>query len=273
MSPVFFPEKKDLPWEITSYDLLKMAAVLLMIVDHIGHYFFVDEMWFRVFGRMCVPMWFFLIGYARTRDIGKHMWIGMGLLVAANFVTGMGIFPLNILATMIFVRLVIDAVASRAARDKEIMAGISIIVVFLSLPTAAVWEYGTLGLLFAMLGWFMRNPDKLQFKIKGVVEAYILIMCVGAFGFIQAYMYFGFNDAQAAVLFAGLALVMLWLYRFRPGTYPKTSAALPGFVTVVAQFFGRRTLEIYVAHLIVFKFAALYLGDERFAWFRFDLLQ
>ncbi len=47
---------KILPRDLTSYDLLKTLAVILMIIDHVGHHFFPDEMWFRVVGRLCVPI-------------------------------------------------------------------------------------------------------------------------------------------------------------------------------------------------------------------------
>ena len=44
--------KAKLPAEITSYDLLKAAAVIIMIIDHVGYYFFIDEMWWRAVGRI-----------------------------------------------------------------------------------------------------------------------------------------------------------------------------------------------------------------------------
>ncbi len=37
-----------LPAPLTAYDLLKTLAIILMVVDHIGAYFFPDQMWWRV---------------------------------------------------------------------------------------------------------------------------------------------------------------------------------------------------------------------------------
>ena len=75
---------KNLPRDLTSYDFLKAVAVLLMVIDHVGFYFYPDQQWFRVFGRLCVPIWFFLIGYARSRDLSLYLWGGMILLVFAQ---------------------------------------------------------------------------------------------------------------------------------------------------------------------------------------------
>ena len=53
---------KALPKNITSYDLFKTLALVLMIADHIGFYFYPNELWLRAFGRLSAPMWLFLIG-------------------------------------------------------------------------------------------------------------------------------------------------------------------------------------------------------------------
>src|SRR5690606_10698014 len=117
---------------LTSYDLIKAAAVLLMIVDHVGYYFFPDQDWFRVFGRMCVPIWFFLIGYARSRDLSLPLWIGLAALVVANMIAGMSIFPLNVLGTMILVRLVLDRVMDVATENARALVGVTVVLTLLA---------------------------------------------------------------------------------------------------------------------------------------------
>ena len=47
---------KQLPANITSYDLFKALALVLMLADHIGYYFYDDVDWWRVAGRICVPI-------------------------------------------------------------------------------------------------------------------------------------------------------------------------------------------------------------------------
>ena len=56
----------DIP---SSYDFIKFVAVVLMVIDHIGYYFFPYDLMWRSFGRMCVPIWLFLAGYAKPSDV------------------------------------------------------------------------------------------------------------------------------------------------------------------------------------------------------------
>jgi hypothetical protein len=273
MFQLYPPSGKPLPKELTSYDFAKMYAVTLMLVDHAGYYFFAEEEfnWLRVIGRLCVPVWFFLIGYARSRDLSPRLWIGALILVGANIVTGQFIFPLNILATMIFIRIILDPVMERAVRDYEILIGIGFIALFMTIPLSSVWEYGSSGLFFAMFGWFMRNRERINYKYKGVVETFVLAFCVAFFGLLQT-LIFSFNETQSAVMVLGLIIVCSFLYFFRPETYPRFTGALPYPLVWLIQLFGRRTLEIYVLHLIAFKFVSLMSGDPRFGWFDFSFM-
>lgn len=261
--------KKILLAEITSYDLLKAFALLTMIVDHVGYYFFIEEEWFRVVGRLSAPVWFFLIGYAESRDLGEKMWGGLILLVAANFVVGFPAFPLNILATMIFIRLVIDATMRQALRDYEALIGVSLIVLFLVLPSMMVWEYGTLGLLFAMYGFMRRRPEALARLPRDSAALFITLSAAVYIGFQS--LLFGFEKIHILAFALGMIPVLLWLSSFRPKVYPDLTRGLTPPGAALVRLCGRRTLEFYVLHLVVFKIAALLLGDPRYSWFNLQL--
>jgi len=99
---------KPLSSVLTSYDFLKTAALLLMLVDHVGYYFYPDDVWMRVVGRFSAPVWLFLVGYARSRDLSWRLWAGMLVLAGTNYVAGMAQCPVNILATIIVCRLALD---------------------------------------------------------------------------------------------------------------------------------------------------------------------
>ncbi len=254
---------KALPKELTSYDLLKTVAIILMVVDHIGYYFFPEENWWRVFGRLCVPIWFFLIGYARSRDLGPKMWIGGLILVAGNVVAGLSIFPLNILGTMIAVRLLIDPVMKRALRQVSHLWGIAVLLTLLILPTVGITEYGTQALLTAMFGYLVRHQGEIDEAHK-FVPPYFMFALI-SFVIVQFVMFL-FNDAQVIVLSLGLLVVMGVLYFFKPVTYPRLTKALPGPFVKLVQLTGRRTLEFYVLHLLLFKGLGMWLDPERFSF-------
>ena len=71
---------RTLPKDLTSHDLLKAFAVIIMVIDHAGYYFFPDQEWWRAIGRIGFPIWFFLVGHARGRVISRKLIIGAGLL-------------------------------------------------------------------------------------------------------------------------------------------------------------------------------------------------
>ncbi len=263
---------KVLTRNLTSYDFFKTAAILLMLVDHVGDYFFEDQMWLRVVGRLCVPIWFFLIGYARSRDMGWRMWAGMAILVVANLVTGLGALPLNILGTMLFIRWSIDYVMRGTQRDQNVFWAIFFILSMLTVPTSFMFEYGVLGLIVAMFGYMVRayqdGAERYGRPVsRNDVQVY-MVASMFVFLLLQ-YVSFGFSHTQLMVLAAGISVVMFLLYGFSFKEYPELTVRMPRPVVGFFQLFGRRTLEIYVIHLLLFKTAGLlFVDDERFEFLR-----
>src|SRR5262245_8563877 len=102
--------------DLTSYDLLKALAIVLTVLYHLGYYFFPDQYWLFVPG-VLIPIWFFLIGYAKSRQI-PFFWIVAGLLLmVARVAFGGSILPLNILLFFIAIRLIIDDLAAYVIRS------------------------------------------------------------------------------------------------------------------------------------------------------------
>ncbi|MDB5492006.1 MAG: putative rane protein [Micavibrio sp.] len=263
---------KQLPGNITSYDLLKAFAILSMICDHVGYYFFDDQDWWRVAGRLCVPIWFFLIGYADSRDIGPRMWLGGIILVLANMMVGMWLFPLNVLFSMLVVRLCLDRLMQSCKTGYEGFIGVIIALLLLTPISYSYWEYGTEGVLMAMFGFLMKNrPQVTDVSNPATVPKAFALFCLSQFIFIQGVL-FGFNLAQMIVLSAGVFAVTYVLYFFRPMEYAGLTQKLPRLAVKGLQFLGRRTLEIYVAHLILFKFMMMAIEPGRFSWFHPTLM-
>lgn len=258
------PLTQKLTANLTSYDLLKALAVILMIVDHVGYYFYPEDNWFRVLGRLCVPIWFFLIGYARSRDLSWPIWAGMVVLVLANMVVGLSIFPLNVLGSMIAVRLLIDPLMQIMRRNAETFMCVSIVLLMVALPSFSYTEYGTQGLILAVFGYLLRHRPAIPgFKSAGALIMGYCMFCLAVFVVMQT-MVFGFDSTQMMVLLHGVAAVYVLLYFFQPKELPRLSAAIPGVVRGGVQFLGRHTLAIYVGHLLLFKAVALLGQPDRF---------
>lgn len=262
----------QLSGDITSYDLLKMVAVLLMIVDHIGAYFYPEEEWLRAVGRLCVPMWLFLIGYARTRDIPFMMWGGAGVLLVTNFLVGLPILAANILVTMILIRLVIDKVAVLSLKNVYFLIAVSAVLGILSLPTLLITEYGSGGLLLALGGYYLRHKKSVEDKGWPDDFAFKYMMFVIVIYALSQQLDFGFSVNAFVFVMGGSLLVGAGLMRFKPYAYEEASKKLPGILVKIIHLFGRRTLEIYVLHLVAFKLLALYFGYQGFNFMEFILI-
>jgi len=258
-------QRKNLPSDLTSYDFLKSVAIVLMIIDHLGAYFFPEEMWLRALGRICVPMWFFLIGYARTRDIPNQMWIGALIIMSASPLTGAPFFPINILVTMIAVRLSLDYLMAKSLESPLKLWGISILLLFLIIPTYVLSDYGTIGFFLAMFGYCVRLK---QDKGDDRVLTHFMLFSAGSL-ILVSQMVFAFSTPQFVVMSVGIVLTILSLQYFKPMTFPDLSNRLPWGVKGLIQLTGRRTLEIYVIHLVLFKILALMTGIEGFEFLTF----
>ncbi len=261
-------ENKKLPKSITSYDLLKTFAIITMIIDHVGYYFFPEQLWFRAIGRLCVPAWLFLIGYSKSKDITVTLIAGAIILMVANFVVGIYVFPANILATIIISRLIIDFVMKIFFKDKISLYFICFTFFILVIPSYLLFEYGSLAFIMVMFGWLVRN--KKEGDDKKIVDAFMMFSLLSFVIYQQ--VYFGFDNAQTVFLVLGVIAVNLVLYYFRPHEFVELTNRLNGGVVWFIQACGRHTLEIYVAHLIIFKFTALYLGYEGYGLFEFKLV-
>ena len=261
---------KPLTPNLTSYDFLKTAALLLMIVDHIGYYFYPDDMWWRAVGRMSAPIWLFLIGYAKSRDFSGRMWVAIAILTLCNWAVGQAILPLTILVTMLIARALIDPLMERLNRHREALWPISFMLFAGTLVTFMLFEYGSEAMLLVMFGYMVRNPDK--FPMKRADLMFFGFAAMLAHFLVQILMFFQFTTPQTVLIGGGLIAVLLVLLRFQPAQYTATDR-VPRPAVWLLQLCGRRSLELYVAHIVLFRFAAMQMGLIDAQYFDFHILQ
>ena len=252
-------DRKALPSDLTSYDFVKFAALALMVVDHVGAFFLVEEEWLRVIGRLSAPIWLFLVGYAKSRDFSDRMWIGIALLIGSNYLTTASFIPISILGTMLVCRVALDPLMNHIRKNPAALYPITVILCFLTLVTSQVFEYGACAMLAVILGYMTRNRETLPFTRN----QFLTYAIVSAFGYylIQAYYFFPgqFDFAQQVFAGVGLLAVFLGLTCFQPRQYPELTRKLTRPVAWVIQIGGRYSLEFYVGHLILFR-AIVYFG-------------
>jgi hypothetical protein len=226
-----------------------------MIIDHTGYYFFPDDLWWRAIGRLSAPVWLFLIGFARSRDLSPRLWAGAGILILASFACGDGIFPVNILVTILLIRIFIDRIAVYMLSEKQRMIAVAVLLFAAAIPTGIFMDYGSIGLIVALYGYLVRQrTEGRPVKAERIFAAYA---CFSYFFF--AFIAYGFAPAQSQFVMFGETLLFTLLYYFRPMVFtPHAPVVFPD----ILRFVGRHTLEIYVIHLLLFKFMAAWLGLE-----------
>ena len=262
---------KTFPKDLTSYDLLKAVAAIIMVIDHAGYYFFPDDLWFRAIGRIGFPVWFFLVGHARGREIPLRLLIGAGILVAGDMAAGASVFPLNALFTIVFIRLLIDPVMKVALEDARALGAMCLFLFLMVVPSYYVGEYGTQGLIMAMFGYAARHrPRVAGFKDEKSVVMALAVVALLSFVVIQQ-LIFGFTRPEMLAMFVGTMAVIGVLLSFKPANFPALTGKCPRLIAGTVRFMGRRTMEIYVAHLLLFKGLGMIWDPERFAAFHWHL--
>jgi hypothetical protein len=258
---------KTLTDKITSYDLLKTFAVIIMVVDHLGYYFFDDELWWRAVGRIGFPVWFFLVGHSTGRDLPTRLIVAACILQVVHSSVGLSFFPLNALFTIICIRLVMDPLMRFALQSRTRLWVLSIGLAVIAMPSYVLMEYGTLGLITAMFGYFVRhrqtiNDDKLVISF--------MLFALLTFVFYQQ-VNFGFSLTQFTFMALGTAAVRYSLLNFKALGYPGLTARCPAALSMFFRLCGRRTLEIYVVHLVIFDAIGVIFDLSGMGLFRWRL--
>ncbi len=255
---------QSLPEEITSYDLLKFVAVLLMVVDHLGYYFFYDDPWWRALGRIGFPVWFFLVGYSTGRKLPVRLTVSAIVVQISSGVVGLALLPLNALATIIAIRVAIDPLMRFALQSRTRLCLVCAALAAIVLPSCAITEYGTLGLITAMFGYVVRHR-----KTTGNDPFALRFMIFALLTFVSCeQLLYGFSTTQFMVMAICTAAMHYTILHFKPRIYPAMSATFPRALTAVIQLCGRRTLEIYVVHLIAFGVLGVMLEIPGMGWFQ-----
>ncbi len=238
------------PNSVSTIDLWKALAISLMLIDHYGHFFATDETIWRALGRTCVPIWFFLIGYARTRGV-PWTWVAAGVgLTALDFWGSSDTSDtyLNILLNFALIRFCLPWIERHVlvSRFRFVMfaAGLAAVEPF----AGRVLEYGTVGALLAMTGLAHRHWLASAHTPEEQAN-WIVRLAIAAFGII----YFAYVEHQIHLfplwqLLLMLSLMILFgigLVLFRPGRHHQA----PVLLAPALRFAGRYSLEIYSVHL------------------------
>ncbi|MCG6970574.1 MAG: conjugal transfer protein TraX [Gammaproteobacteria bacterium] len=268
--------------QANSHDWLKAIAILLMVVDHTGVYFFPDVYGYRFVGRFSFPVFFFLIGYTYNGlrqdtpadssawkdyyanlpaavqkfvvffwafNIKSDLMLCLLLITVANYVLIQDVFPLNILATVIVCRVALYLMDKYHILENWLLAS-WLLLTLLHVPLVFVFEYGGAAILISMAGYLIRQNRRGEIKAKTFIFLTYLMYCASQMIFFPA------TFDYLVALYTGMAALFVFLSDYKlQKTYllPNVTA-----VNYAVMFISRYSLYVYTAHLLAFKITAKY---------------
>lgn len=257
------------PAALTSYDLIKSVALVLTILGIVGYYFSPYTLWPHLMGLIGAPIWFFLIGFSKAREIPNSYWIFAVLIVVIELLSGGYLFPLNIVFGLILARIMVDGLAARTLRSRDTLIGMYFLLALPSLFALIFIQYGTLGLFFTLLGVMCR----LELEGRGVPKLHFWVFAIAGvltyasvMGGVMAFL----PLAEFIVLLAGLIAVCSIMSRFRPHVFDQTA----GLAWVYPlQLLGRRTIEVAFVFFVVLRAVMMVLMPEEVIFLDFGFFQ
>jgi hypothetical protein len=235
---------------VTTTDVLKLVGIVFVFIDHHGYFFDPENMWWRLFGRVAAPIFFFLIGFARTRKV-PWTWLAFGLvLTVVNAWKAESLWGpmVNILINFALLRALILPPVERHVMGRPLAVALLIAGCLPLIPiTDGPLEYGAGGWLWAFLGLAHRivledGTLQARWTRNGIATATAVAYIVRE---VHDYAFTGIQAAILVILVAGLCAVLI-RFRREPLTWqPPFPLALP------FELCGRYSLEIYGISVLV----------------------
>ncbi|MGL4440255.1 MAG: TraX family protein [Bosea sp. (in: a-proteobacteria)] len=238
---------------VTTIDLWKSAALLLILFDHLWFYIWPEHTWLTAIGRAALPIFFFLIGFARTRQVPWFWWIAGAGLTALDLWRhgGFDNICLNIMFNFAMIRLALPIIEKHVMGAWWRVALFALVLAAVMPAAGQVIEYGTAGWLLAIVGLAHRlardaGPDRARdpaWLVRRSLGAFVTIAYLG----MELHDY-GFGVAETWLMAGAVIIVSGLLLRFRLGA---VQWPIHSLFRTLAQQCGRRSLEIYILQIVI----------------------
>jgi hypothetical protein len=221
-----------------SYDWLKLAAIITMIIGHFGRFFEPDIDIYRGIGRMAMPLFLFLVGYSGKYGISKNL-LFLGLAVTFyKYAIGFDFYAANILITIFCARWLLAIVS---ADDWAFSYRKAIITVAVLCASFYGLNFGPLGFMFALIGAYMR------FAPKHYLRHWLLLGALVADFILQTYDHH--HTATYHAIFSAVSVALFFAFR---AFYIRTLDTGIRPINKIVLWISRHTLAISSLHYVVF---------------------
>jgi hypothetical protein len=176
-------------------DILKLIALISMIIDHLGFYFFPDYLIFRVLGRYAFPIFCFFAGFNFRGNLNyKILTYGIIFYIFSILVVFWQIIEVNILISIFLGQLYLK-IFEKQLRDSTKAFIHTIILACLWPVTHTIMEYGTLAIAFMIIGQVVKHSPQKTY-IPAFITSYLTYLNIAT----SFYMIFGAKEMIASLL-------------------------------------------------------------------------
>ena len=217
-------------------DLLKLVAIVVMVVDHLGTWFFPEMMTLRMIGRYAMPIFGFFVGYNFKNSVNFHiLYYGVILYLISTIFIIETFFSANILISLFLGQLYLLFFQEQLRNLTKGWLHF-IILVILSPFTSYLFDYGSLVIGIIVIG-YMVKVKSIDLKIAAFIITYIsLLHTVVNFS----------NLSTANLFFCGVIAIILYL-SLAYGSFEKK-------ITLNITPITRHALLIYCLHILIIEF-------------------
>lgn len=263
--------------KIDRTDWLKTFAIIFVLVDHFGYFFVDDAQWWNAAGRLAAPVFFFLLGFASSRQLPVS-WIVLGLMLTGleywnadgDWVT------LNILLSLALMRVLRPHISAFLVNCGWVGFLILLAVLFALIPyTSQIVDYGSEGWLWTMFGVCQRlyvdHSARTELKHGGpsqeamphkrneaAIRRFLAGMAATLIYLWQEQIEFEFSMVQLTCVIVGIGLLAFYLAGFQRGLSPVQP---PQPIARAVAFVGKHTLEIYAFQLAACELITKFFPD------------
>ncbi len=215
-------------------DILKIIAIICMIIDHMGLYFFPETWILRTVGRYAFPIFCFFAGFNfRNRLRPKVLIYGIALYLFTTAVIFQQILEANILISIFVGYVYLIIFQSRLNNFWNAYTHFLLLACFWPL-TSDFLEYGTLTIAMMVLGYSVKNSF-ISLPIAAFTAAYTSLL----YTMIIYFNYFKTPEFIATAIVIGSIYFSLTFKNFRQTNNLN--------LTIISN----NLLAIYCIHLVI----------------------
>jgi hypothetical protein len=233
--------------DVNRYDILKTVALTAMIVDHLGLYIFKNVFFFRVIGRVSMPIFAILYGFSYKKANHQILVCAVIMSIIAGYLH-YPVMPLNILYTLYIFGFTLKSVERFYRKHEPFFLFVLVMFLFLIIPSGLFVEYGFAVLYYMFFGVLVKKENLSSYDKTAIFTIYL---CV------TFYMYEEVMFNKFYCFLATLYLAALFLYmRIQRNSMLDKIIVSDERIKKTMLICSRYSLYLYVLHIAIYMLIA-----------------